>query len=83
VNIDLYALLRPEIRPALGCTGSAAVQAVLLAKSGLAAAVEDGIIGDTVEETIRNLGAVSRNRPGDPRCDAAEAESVDHKQGVL
>jgi L-cysteine desulfidase len=78
VNIDLYALLRPEIRPALGCTGSAAVQAVLLAKSGLAAAVEDGIIGDTVEETIRNLGAVSN--PGMVETDRVILDVMLQKQ---
>ncbi|MGI6344843.1 MAG: L-serine ammonia-lyase, iron-sulfur-dependent, subunit alpha [Bacillota bacterium] len=78
MNIDLYALLRPEIRPALGCTGSAAVQAVLLAKSGLAAAVEDGIIGDTVEETIRNLGAVSN--PGMVETDRVILDVMLQKQ---
>lgn len=43
----------------LATAASTAVQAALLARAGLAAPLADGIIADTVEETIRNLGTVS------------------------
>lgn len=43
----------------LATAASTAVQAALLAQAGLAAPIADGIIAETVEETIRNLGQVS------------------------
>jgi L-cysteine desulfidase len=43
----------------LATAASTAVQAALLAQAGLAAPLADGIIADTVEETIRNLGTIS------------------------
>lgn len=43
----------------LATAASTAVQAALLARAGLAAPLADGIIADTVEETIKNLGMVS------------------------
>lgn len=43
----------------LATAAGTAVQTALLAKLGMVAPVGDGIIADTVEETLRNLGAVS------------------------
>lgn len=43
----------------LATAASTAVQAALLAQSGLAAPLADGIIAESVEDTIRNLGQVS------------------------
>ncbi len=43
----------------LATAASTAVQAALLAQSGLAAPLADGIIAESVEETIKNLGQVS------------------------
>jgi len=43
----------------LATAANTAVQAAFLANAGLVAPPTDGIIADTVEETIRNLGRVS------------------------
>ena len=43
----------------LATAASTAVQAALLAHAGLVVPAADGIIGNTAEETIKNLGSVS------------------------
>lgn len=61
----------------LATAASTAVQAALLANAGLIAPPTDGIIADTVEETIRNLGKVSN--PGMVETDRVILDVMTHK----
>jgi L-cysteine desulfidase len=62
----------------LATAANTAVQAALLATNGLATTVADGIIGNTAEETIRNLGTVSN--PGMVETDRVILDVMLHKQ---
>ncbi|MGI6344559.1 MAG: serine dehydratase subunit alpha family protein [Bacillota bacterium] len=62
----------------LATAANTAVLAALLATNGLATTVADGIIGNTAEETIRNLGTVSN--PGMVETDRVILDVMLHKQ---